>query len=155
MEKGLMDGDGKGNLEINYELDVFKCWSCSDVNGTHGTINKLIRKYGNRQHLKRYKLLRPETIHKRKENDSTIEGLPREFKPLSVDSGSYDYIKAIEYLEKRNIKLDEIIKFKADNTDEKLQKRILENSTKSAEVEQQIAFFNEKKIEGQKKKNLN
>ncbi len=47
-----------------------------------------------------------------------------------------------------------IKKFKTDNTDEKLQKRISENATKLEEIEQQIAFLNEKKIESQKKKEL-
>ena len=27
-EKGL-DGDGKGNLEVNYFRGVYKCWACS------------------------------------------------------------------------------------------------------------------------------
>jgi DNA primase len=56
-------------------------------------------------------LLCPETVHHRKENDATIEGLPKEFKPLSIDDGRYDYQKAIEYLKKRNIGLDLISKF--------------------------------------------
>jgi len=50
---------------------------------------------------------------------------------------------------------NEIIrKFKSDNTDEKLTKRIFENSEKLKEIEQQITFFNEKKIESQKKKEV-
>lgn len=111
MEKNMMDGDGKGNLEVNYDLNVYHCWACGEVNHTKGTINKLIRKYGNQQHLKRYKLLCPEVIPHNKESDATIEGLPKEFKPLSVNNGSYDYEKAIEYLKKRNIKSEEIVKF--------------------------------------------
>ena len=47
-----------------------------------------------------------------------------------------------------------INKFKTDNTDKKLQDRILENSTKLGEIEQQIAFLNEKKVESQTKKEL-
>lgn len=47
-----------------------------------------------------------------------------------------------------------INKFKTDNTDEKLQKRISENSIRLEELEQQITFFNEKKIDNQKKKEL-
>ena len=30
--KGLEKGDGKGNLEINYESNVYKCWACSETN---------------------------------------------------------------------------------------------------------------------------
>jgi wobble nucleotide-excising tRNase len=47
-----------------------------------------------------------------------------------------------------------ILKFKLENTDEKLQKRITENSAKINEIEQQLTFFSEKKIEIQKKKEL-
>ena len=43
MEKGLMEGDGKGNLEVNYDSGVYKCWACSETNGTHGTVRKLIK----------------------------------------------------------------------------------------------------------------
>ena len=28
--KGLDHGDGKGNLEVNYYYNVYKCWACSD-----------------------------------------------------------------------------------------------------------------------------
>ena len=62
--KGLEKGDGKGNLEVNYNHHVYKCWACSEVYGTHGTINKLIRKYGNNSHLKQYRLVIPDQIKK-------------------------------------------------------------------------------------------
>ena len=44
--KGLSKGDGKGNLEVNYKFNVFKCWGCSETHETHGTIYKLIKEYG-------------------------------------------------------------------------------------------------------------
>ena len=106
-----MSGDGKGNLEVNYGLSVYKCWSCGEVNGTHGTIRKLIRNYGNKGHLKRYNLVNPYVPKERDENDATIEGLPKGYKTLSTNDGSYDYDKAIEYLKKRNIDSDLIKKF--------------------------------------------
>ena len=111
MEKNMMSGDGKGNLEVNYGLSVYKCWSCGEVNGTHGTIRKLIRNYGNKGHLKRYNLVNPYVPKERDENDATIEGLPKGYKTLSTNDGSYDYDKAIEYLKKRNIDSDLIKKF--------------------------------------------
>jgi hypothetical protein len=113
LEKGLPNGDGKGNLEVNYDYDVYKCWACSQTHGTHGTINKLIRRYGNKKHLSRYKLLKPETVHTIKhENDpKCIEGLPKEFIPLSEDDGSYQYKEAIQYLTKRRIGEKEIKKY--------------------------------------------
>lgn len=113
MDKGLPEGDGKGNLEVNYDYDVYKCWACGEVNGTHGTINKLIRKYGNNEHLKRYRLLKPETIHtiNHKDDKKHIEGLPKGYKSLSEDDGSWEYKNAIEYLRKRKIDMKMIEKY--------------------------------------------
>ena len=62
------------------------------------------------------------------------------------------FFKDIEkFVGKKNMLIKQ---FKADNTDEKLKKRILANSTKLEEIEQQILFLNEKKIESQQKKEL-
>ena len=58
--KGLDKGDGKGNFEVNYSQGVYKCWACSETYGTHGTLNKLIRKYGNKNHVKQYQLVIPD-----------------------------------------------------------------------------------------------
>jgi len=49
MEKGLDEGDGKGNLEINYVRHVYKCWACSETNGTHGPLGKLFRQTRNKE----------------------------------------------------------------------------------------------------------
>ena len=52
----------KGNLEINYNLGVYQCWSCSETNDMKGPIPKLIKKYGNPKILKEYLLCKPEAI---------------------------------------------------------------------------------------------
>tara|TARA_R110000824_G_scaffold122403_20_gene279594 strand:+ start:517 stop:1464 length:948 start_codon:yes stop_codon:yes gene_type:complete len=109
--KGLEKGDGKGNLEINYRHHVYKCWACSETHETHGTINKLVRKYGARGHLKKYRLLIPENRIPKHENNHTITGLPREFTPLDIERDDFDYQKAITYLNKRKIDLNLIKKF--------------------------------------------
>ena len=109
--KGLEKGDGKGNLEVNYRHHVYKCWACSETHGTHGTINKLVRKYGARDHLKKYRLLIPENRILKHENNHTITGLPREFTPLDIERDDFDYQKAITYLNKRKIDLNLIKKF--------------------------------------------
>jgi DNA primase len=108
--KGLDKGDGKGNLEVNYHYNVYKCWACSETHDTHGSIRKLISKHGSKHHLKRYKLIAPEDfIDKRTEKEKvTLKGLPKEFIPLSEESDDSDYYKAITYLKKRNIGLDVI-----------------------------------------------
>jgi len=110
--KGLDEGDGKGNLEINYKRFVFKCWSCSETHNTHGSIYKLIRKYGNDRHLKRYELLKPdefEVVIKPKKELI----LPKEFVPLNNVSDGFKmthyYKQSMNYLKKRNV-TDKIIR---------------------------------------------
>jgi DNA primase len=110
--KGLDEGDGKGNLEINYKRFVFKCWSCSETHNTHGSVYRLIKKYGNDRHLKRYELLKPEefevVIKPKKELI-----LPKEFVPLNnVSEGfkmTHYYKQSMSYLRKRNV-TDKIIR---------------------------------------------
>ena len=46
--KGLDKGDGKGNLEINYHMGVYKCWACSEIAYTHGYIPKLLKKWADK-----------------------------------------------------------------------------------------------------------
>lgn len=106
-DKGLINGDGKGNLEINYELGVFKCWACKDINNMSGYIPNLIKRFGNKKQLKQYLILKPET--KKEETESGIIiptkiKLPDSFKSLS-NQYIYDenYNLAIKYLKDRGI----------------------------------------------------
>ncbi len=107
--KGLDKGDGKGNLEVNYGYHVYKCWACSETHGTQGTIYKLIRDYGSKSDLKKYRLVNPNIELKKKEKKE-IKGLPKEFIPLSETNVSNEYKKALGYLTKRNIDMDTIVK---------------------------------------------
>jgi DNA primase len=110
--KGLDHGDGKGNLEVNYKLNVFKCWSCSETHNTHGSLYKLIKLYGNPRLLKKYQILVPEHENFQKAIYKTIS-LPKEFIPFTNIHPAYKltphYKQAKAYLNKRNI-TDEIIK---------------------------------------------
>ena len=72
--KGLEKGDGKGNLEINYKYGVYKCWVCAESHETHGSIYKLIKKFGNPKQLKKYILLKPEEDE---------DGNKKEYKPVA------------------------------------------------------------------------
>jgi DNA primase len=108
--KGLDKGDGKGNLEVNYGYHVYKCWACSETHDTHGTLYKLIKTYGTKGDLKKYRIVNPNIEIKKKEVKE-IKGLPKEFIPLSEENGSYEYKKAVEYLTKRNIGMDIIEKY--------------------------------------------
>ena len=110
--KGLDGGDGKGNLEVNYNHHVYKCWACSETYGTHGTLNRLIHKYGNRNHLKQYKLvIPPEKKRVSHDIEHSIDGLPKDFTPLSIERDSPDYLNALTYLSKRNIGIELIKKY--------------------------------------------
>lgn len=112
--KGLDKGDGKGNLEVNYEYNVYKCWACSETHNTHGTLYKLIRRYGSKNDLELYKLVNPDIIKPKVEIDvekKVIDGLPDNFISLTEESDCEEYKKAIEYLTKRNIGKDIIEKY--------------------------------------------
>lgn len=54
LDKGVTS-DGKFNLEVNLAINKFNCWSCGEINNMHGSIFKLIRKYGNNTLLSEYK----------------------------------------------------------------------------------------------------
>ena len=51
------DGKNKGNLEININEHVYKCWSCAETNGTHGVLGKLIDIFGTKRQKKIYDVL--------------------------------------------------------------------------------------------------
>lgn len=107
--KGLDDGDGKGNLEVNYRLGVYKCWSCGESHDTHGSVYKLIKRYGNKKHLSLYEILKPEDGPLAK-NYKKLTSLPKEFESFSNASLglklTHHYKMAFNYLKKRNITLD-------------------------------------------------
>jgi hypothetical protein len=102
------EGRNKGNLEVNYFEHVWKCWSCSDENGTHGTLGKLIDRYGNKKQKKIYNLLQPEN-HKPKEKRVTKLKLPEGFTKFKDSSLVYPVRRqAYNYLNQRGI-TDKII----------------------------------------------
>lgn len=112
--KGLDSGDGKGNLEINYGYGVYKCWVCSETHNTHGSIFKLIKKYGTKKHLKNYLLYKPDNyfIVVNKVKGIDVE-LPKEYisfyRATENIKKTIQYSEAYNYLKKRGI-TDEIIK---------------------------------------------
>jgi DNA primase len=109
-DKGMPEGDGKGNLEINYHKDVFKCWVCKDTHNMSGSVVKLIKKYGNNKHLKDYKLFKPEASLSNEDRRHVELKLPVGYKALSTaTSHDFKYNLAIKYLYKRGI-TDEMIK---------------------------------------------
>jgi len=111
-EKGMPQGDGKGNLEVNYFKGVFKCWACWQYNDMSGSIPKLIKKYGNKKHLHDYYLLKPEQKDIVENKEPNIVKLPEGFTPLLISRKfDSDYQEAMAYLKSRNIGMDIIAKF--------------------------------------------
>jgi len=109
-EKGLPEGDGKGNLEVNYNLGKFRCWSCYETNHMHGPVIKLLKKYGTPKSLRDYLLVKPDAdIVLNKEYLDIVVELPEGYKRLS-DCTDKDFkaTQAKSYLYARGI-TDEII----------------------------------------------
>jgi len=102
--KGKLEGDGKGNMEVNYRKDVYKCWVCYQTSDTHGSITKLIRKYGNNRLLEEYKLFRPDKFDTAKKR-GVVSKLPDGYTPLWEEPKEFDYeyVKANRYLLNRGI----------------------------------------------------
>ena len=110
-EKGLLEGDGKGNLEINYHRNVFKCWACQDTNNMRGPVTKLIKRYGTPKNLRDYLLIKPDADSVTTKEHAEIEVvLPEVYKKLSECTGKeFKYKEAITYLRNRGI-TDDIIR---------------------------------------------
>ena len=108
--KGLDIGDGKGNLEVNYMKGVYKCWSCSETHDTHGRLNKLFWKWGNKKQRQTWDLISPEEFKVKSKKYDKIK-LPDDF--ISFEKGNkltIPYKEAINYLLKRNITYDTMLK---------------------------------------------
>lgn len=114
--KGLDEGDGKYNLEVNYVEGVYKCWVCSDTHDTHGTLHKLVKKFGTKKQLKRFEILMPETDGERGKKNYKKVRLPKEYIPFDSASAGLkmtpQYKRAFNYIKRRNITDEQIKKFK-------------------------------------------
>jgi len=110
--KGLDHGDGKGNLEINYKMGVYKCWACSETNYTKGRIGNLIKKWGNKTHIRDYQLLYPEDLEYSKNKYNENLKLPIGYTKLTEVSEHDLTAKQVwNYLKKRNITKEIIDKY--------------------------------------------
>lgn len=113
-EKGLSDGDGKGNLEINYYKGVYKCWACYETSHMSGNIYHLIKKYGSRENIADFLVIAKELkfdLEFKTTSDAVITALPKEFQSLMVKSNNSEYKMAMAYLAERKIGYDIIEKF--------------------------------------------
>ena len=111
-DKGLPEGDGKGNLAINYEKGVYKCWACWERNNMYGSIPYLIKRFGNPKLLKDYLLIAPQTTYVKRgiEDIPDVVHMPKGFKPFHTASEyDYQYNEAYSYVKKRGL-TDKILK---------------------------------------------
>lgn len=104
------DGSHKGNLEINYGKGVYKCWACKETNNMYGSLQNLIVKYGSKDDLKSYKLLKPTHDRDSVKIDTRVLEIPEGMTPL-LDSDNFKATQMIEYLHNRNVGDDIIRKF--------------------------------------------
>jgi DNA primase len=121
-EKDMPEGDGKGNFEVNLSKGVYHCWSCGGTHNTHGSIGKLITKFGRKDHKKKLKQLgiqlsEVKSTHKVIQEVREIH-LPEEYIPFEgTNPNSLPYKEAWNYLTKeRNLKPDVIYKHKMGYT---------------------------------------
>ena len=97
------DGKNKGNLDINMNEHVFKCWSCSDSNGTHGHLGKLMDMFGTKRQKKIYDLFKPKDVNVKEYRVKKIE-LPKEFIQFKdVNPIHIPHKEAVKYLKTRGI----------------------------------------------------
>jgi DNA primase len=108
-EKGLDNGDGKGNFEVNYRKHVYHCWACGETYGTHGPLGKLFDQFGTKKQKKVYNLIKPEEL-KVQDVKKNILKLPEGFMSFEDSNARFiPHIEAMRYLKSRGI-TDEIIK---------------------------------------------
>ena len=97
------DGKKKGNLEVTLEKHLFHCWSCGANNGTHGSLFKLIRTYGDNSQLKVYKVLQPEEFKPVEKKRKDLK-LPEGFTLIKDGNPKYPVFKqALRYLRDRGV----------------------------------------------------
>lgn len=106
-EKGVQ-GDGKGNLEVNYFRGVYKCWACAETNGTQGVLGKLFDQFGNKKQKQLWDLLRPEDESVREKPKVKLR-LPEGYTKFKDSNILFiPHREAINYLRSRGI-TDEMI----------------------------------------------
>lgn len=111
--KGLDHLDGKGNLEVNYKLGVYKCWACAETHDTHGGLYHLVKKYGSVNDLKKFIALMPDEPGEIQKKVYKKVRLPKEFISFPRASEGLKltptYKFPYNYVKSRNI-TDEMLK---------------------------------------------
>lgn len=113
--KGLDHLDGKGNLEVNYKLGVYKCWSCAETHDTHGVITFLVKRYGSTRQYKNFMTLMPEGVGVLEKKKYKKVRLPKEFISFTRASDGLKMTPTFKapynYLKQRNVSDEMMEKF--------------------------------------------
>lgn len=149
-EKGVKS-DGKYNLEVNLEKNVYNCWSCIE---NHGSLKRLVSLWGNKNHKKRLKILLPDDLEIQSEEEKDLfDGLPKEYIYLLSNFKSETKEKAIKYLNKRGLTNKHIEKYKLGYAEKgKYKGRII---IPSYGIDDKVNFFTTRTFTNQKPKYLN
>lgn len=115
--KGV-EHDHKGNLEVNYELGVYKCWACGETDDTKGFLYKLFKEYATKETL--LKFIKLGLVFGDSEYYQNVRELvpkekvvlPKEYIPLAGKQGLKTYSSPFSYLYSRGITDDDIEKYK-------------------------------------------
>jgi len=103
------EGRHKHNLEVNYFSNVYKCWSCGDSDGTHGSLSKLFDKFGTRKQKKLFTILKPDQAETKQQKKKPKITIPDGYVKFKDSNPVYPVRKqAYNYLKSRGI-TDEII----------------------------------------------
>jgi len=108
--------DGKGNLEVNYSLGVYHCWSCAETDNTKGKLYWLFKNFADNEIVRRFvvgKFTFTDDFYQTPiKEEKPIISLPEECFLLSGKQKYPNFKEAFGYLYSRGI-TDEIIdKFK-------------------------------------------
>lgn len=102
----------KKKLSINISTNKWKCWIC---NARGGHILWLLKKLNlSKKQLTQFKELFSD-LDVKQFKETTADGvikLPSEFKPLWKVEKTYTYLHAINYLKKRNISSEDVIRYR-------------------------------------------
>lgn len=103
----------KPKMSVNLETGNWKCWVCGPTQKTTGksirTLFNLLHVGGSfYEELKKYKLVRQDYVHTDTEEHVA---LPDEFRSLTIPNKRPEYKQAMNYLKRRGISLEEIIKY--------------------------------------------
>lgn len=116
----LPDPDGKFNLEINFERNVFRCWKCDDPKFSGKDVSYLIKIYGSKDDLTDFKQIREDYFmigFDKEQKKPIVElavALPDEFISFTaLDPNNPDHMKAYNYLVfERKVERDLILKYR-------------------------------------------